>query len=54
MKVNRKRVKLIERMAYIYRHRKIVGAQVRHDLQASKAKHPSRARSSDRENASLE
>jgi len=54
MKINRKKVKLIERMAYLYRHRQIVGSQVRHDIQASKAKHPSRARSTDRQQAPLE
>jgi len=54
MKINLRRVIKHERMAYIYRHRKINGSKVRHDLQTSKAKHPSRARSTDRQQTTLE
>ena len=54
MKINRKRVQLIERLANYYRHRNYDRAKERHDLQVSKAQHPSRARSVHRSNASLE
>lgn len=54
LKVNRKRVKLIERMAYKYRHSKTNRVETRHTLQISKEKHPSQTRQDDRENASME
>ena len=54
MKINRKLVHRIEGLAHYYRHRSINRAKDRHDLHLSKAKHPSRARSHDRQPTSLE
>jgi hypothetical protein len=54
MHINRKRVNLIERMANKYRHRQPHRVEDRNALQVSKAQHPSRTRSLDRANASLE
>jgi len=54
MIVSRKRVQLIERMANSYRHRKLNRVKDRHDLQVSKAQHPSRARSLHGKNSNLE
>ena len=54
MKVNRKRVHLIERMANKYRHRQPHRVEDRNSLQVSKAQHPSRTRSLSRSNTSLE
>jgi len=54
MKVNRKKVNLIERLAYKYRHRQANGIKTRNSLQVSKAQHPSRTRQNDRANARVE
>jgi len=54
MHINRERVNLIERMANKYRHRQPHRVEDRHNLQISKAQHPSRTRSLNRANASLE
>jgi len=54
MKVKRKRVQLIERLANYYRHSRINRAKDRHDLHLSKAQHPSRARSFNRSVTTLE
>ena len=40
---NRKRAVKHGRMANVFRHRKFVGSQDRHDQAGSKARHPSRA-----------
>jgi hypothetical protein len=54
MHINRRRVNLIERMANKYRHRQSHRVEVRDSLSISKAQHPSRTRSHNRANASLE
>ena len=54
MKINQRRVQLIERLANYYRHRQSNRAKERHDIQVSKSQHPSRARSVHRSHASLE
>ena len=54
MKINKKLVTRIEGLAHYYRHRATNRAKDQHDLHLSKAQHPSRTRSHDRQSTAME